>query len=189
MSAIRTFGDRTSSSPWMSLAQTQELGNLGQGQRTGRGDRALIGEHCSPGQGREKRYLSRPHPGYQNISGSIPLAENGLASSYNMADMPRSRKTARAVCSAKPGAGPRPLGRYLSGGRGPLVTLGHVVRGTAANTAGGRRRDPTPGDRSPTPGYGSPASGDGSPRQQAALEAQLARYRARFGDLPDAEVR
>jgi hypothetical protein len=26
-------------------------------------------------------------------------------------------------------------------------------------------------------------------RQQAALEALLARYRARFGDLPDAEVR
>src|SRR4029453_15364868 len=61
------------------------------------------------------------------------------------------------------GAGPRPLGRYLSGGRGALVTLGHVVRGATANTARGRRRDPTPGDRSAASGYGSPAPGCGSP--------------------------
>src|SRR5262245_37063615 len=62
-----------------------------------------------------------------------------------------------------PGAGPRPLGRYLSGGRGTLVALGHVVRGTATNPAGGHRRDPASGDRSPAPGYGSPAPGYGSP--------------------------
>jgi Uma2 family endonuclease len=60
-------------------------------------------------------------------------------------------------------AGPRPLGRYLSGGRGPLVTLGHVVRGATPHTTGGRRRDPTPGDSSPAPGYGSPTAGHGSP--------------------------
>src|SRR5712691_125516 len=81
------------------------------------------------------------------------------------------------------GAGPRPLGRYLSGGRGTLVTLGHVVRGAAANTARGRRRDPTPGDRSPTPGYGSPTPASCPGGTAGALSRTLRRPAGGRGTL------
>src|SRR6266446_6812419 len=66
------------------------------------------------------------------------------------------------------GAGPRPLGRHLSGGRGTLVTLGHVIRGTAANTARGRYG-------SPAPGYGSPAPASHPGGTAGALSRTLRR--------------
>ena len=110
-----------------------------------------------------KKIFIKTASGYQNITGSIPLAQNGLA-------LVRWEGIYQEVAA-----------RWLR-----WATLSGALLPTPQEVAVETQRQATAAQHQAMEAQRQATEAQ---RQQAALEEQLARYRARFGDLPDAEVR